>query len=205
MTAIIAMRRSDGGISIAADRRVTMPSGAARMSESKIFDVGPFIVGASGACTTGQVLQEWTAGGRKMPKWPKGMDARVYLRAHFVPALRKAIHKQKLPVVGDELRQYHDWEAIFCYDGRMFVVGGDGISVDEVDQNYMATGCGGALCLGAMYVQLIIARKSDVVIDEETADSMLRTAIATAAAHDVYCGDGADVVHQGVPPRKRAA
>lgn len=183
---------------MAADRRVTSNGTASRMTESKIFTVGPFLIGASGACTTGQLLQEWSTSGRKLPKWSKGMDARTYLRAKLTPALRKAFKDEGLPYVGDGHGSYeaHDWEAIIAYQGRLFLLGGDGISCDEVDSNYIATGCGRDLCAGAMYVQQVIRLSSQTELTEDVAKSMLETCIAAAAAHDVYCGDGCDVVHQ---------
>jgi 20S proteasome alpha/beta subunit len=194
MTAIIAVRRADGGISMGADRRVSVGRGQSYgMVEPKIFNLGPYLVGASGSCSAGQIIQEWQAGGRRMPARPKGMDHRTYLRTKLAPVFRHVLEQ--------EGQIDEEWALLITVAGRIFVMDNAGLGVDEVAFPYLGIGCGRYLAMGAMHAMLFSfnATKEGSDFDKHIAARFIARALDAAAAHDTRCGDGFDIMHGDAP------
>lgn len=179
MTVIVAMRRADGGIAMAADKRVTMKRGwRLPMADSKIGRVGAMLVGVCGSTAPGEILLSMAA-----PK--RGAEsALVYLRSVFAPALRAKIAKAEL--AGEE------WGAMVVLDRRVFELDENG-GVTEINSDAWAMGSGKAAALGALYGWVEGGNPSHP--DILTTEAALRIAVDVAAKLDTNCGDGFDVLH----------
>lgn len=182
MTVIVALRRADGGISIAADKRVTLENGwRLPMADSKIGRVGDMLVGVCGSTAPGEIVLSMGAPERG----PE--DALTYLRCALVPELRSKIAEAEL--AGEE------WGAMVVLDRRVFELDENG-GVTEINSDAWAMGSGKAAALGCLYGLTSHGNYNDAYYrDVRVADDWLRRAVEVASTLDTTCGDGCDVIH----------
>lgn len=184
MTVLIAIRRNDGGITMAADRRVTCSDGWSLPSkDGKVAKVGPMLVAVCGDAAPGELLLTM-----RLPKRVK-VDALAYLRYQLVPKLRSAL--------GNEFAETDAWGALIALDGRIFELDGDG-AVCEINRPWWCMGSGksvasGFLC-GAQWTGLDF--KGQTLAQTER---MVRDCIDIVGRFDTNVGDGYDVIHGGAP------
>lgn len=179
MTVIVAIRRADGGISMAADKRVTVKDGfRIPMKDSKLGTVGGMLVGVCGSTAPGEILLSCD------PPARDGLEPLHYLRTVLAPFLREKIAAAGL----DD----QDWGAMVAIEGRVFDLDEE-LGVTEINADYWAAGAGKLAALGCIY-----GLASGDALDRSTkqgASLALRMAVDAAEQFDTSCGDGMDLFH----------
>lgn len=184
MTVIVAVRRSDGGISMAADKRVTLKRGwRIPMADSKLGRVGGMVVGVCGSTAPGELLLS----GRPPRRLPD-QDALDYLRTRVGPWMRRRVAKAGLT---DE-----DWGALVALDGRLFEMD-EAAGVTEVNSDVWAVGSGKGLAVGAVLGW--VKAGEPLRTGHAQTSRMLASAVEVASTFDTMCGDGCDIVHGDAP------
>jgi ATP-dependent protease HslVU (ClpYQ) peptidase subunit len=143
MTCIVGMTHN-GKVYMAGDSWMTHGGFGYVSNVPKVFihplaDV-PMAIGWAGLARMGQIL--------RYPFEPPMVDSddlMGYMVQTFVPAVMKCFEEEKLTIPEDEYGP--SFMVAFC--GRLFYVG-EGFSVDEVAQGYMAIGSARSFALGAM-------------------------------------------------------
>lgn len=187
MTVIVALKRADGGVCMAADKRVTLKRGwRIPAADPKIAFVGEMLVGVCGSNAPGELLLSWTA-----PKREPDSDALEYLRRRVGPAFRQWVAKHGL--------QDEDWGALIALDGRLFEMD-EAAGVTEVNGSFWAVGSGKAIALGFL-TGLCRGRQRALGYDGICASLKdLEQAVEIASLYDTTCGDGVDSLFTGPRP-----
>lgn len=179
MTVIVAIRRADGGISMAADKRVTVKDGfRIPMKDSKLGTVGDMLVGVCGSTAPGEILLSCD------PPARDGLEPLHYLRTVLAPFLREKIAAAGL----DD----QDWGAMVAIEGRVFDLDEE-LGVTEINADYWAAGAGKLAALGCLYG--LAAANQFTSGDKAASEILLRVAVDAAEQFDTSCGDGMDLIH----------
>lgn len=199
MTCIVAVRRADGGITMAADRCVTDDDDDTRqvMAEPKIFDLGEMLIGAAGYCRPGQVIQYHV----EVAPLGRNGDPLTYLRRYFAPAVAQALDEHGCRWDPASEHSENDFTLLIALRGRIFTMT-QRLSVDEYREPYAAIGSGRMLALGALAA---VWARTDNEIDVGLAGSISAGAIRIAAQFDPGVDDNIDVEHQLAPFATKAA
>lgn len=145
MTCIIALKKPDGSILLGSDRAMTSGQEKSSVTFPKIWTVGNFAMGASGA------VQGFGLAKHVFVPPPRGGDELYeYLVRSFGPTLKALFKEHDLLGPKDGYTGlFSNSELLLVSEGRMFKVWSD-FSVTE-ESFYASIGSGSCYALGALY------------------------------------------------------
>lgn len=113
-------------------------------ADSKVFRVGPFLMGFSTSFRMGQLLRY----SLKVDKQKIHQTDSAYMMTTFIGAVRKTLTKGGFAKITDNREEGGSF--MVAYRGKLYVVYGD-YQVAEPQLPYIALGCGGDCALGSLY------------------------------------------------------
>ncbi len=146
MTVVVAVRFT-GGVLVGADSAAISDWDHIARRDTKLFRVGPFVIGYTTSYRMGQLLQYGTEGCKLDALVPTG-DGHRFMVTEFVPAVRKILKDAGYATVKDNVESGGHF--IVAYGRELFVVHSD-FQVIEPFDNVTAIGCGECYALGAAW------------------------------------------------------
>lgn len=149
MTCIAAVIGDDGTVYIGGDSAGISDDSVISLGigkETKVWDNGGILFGASGSFRVSQVLR-W---GMTIPPFDLEKEALEYITGPLVDAMRNALlGAGSLTVWEEDSTEGIDGGLVLAYGGRVFEVYGD-FGVGEMVHGYGATGCGAPIAVGSL-------------------------------------------------------
>lgn len=146
MTCIV-MYKIDGHLFIGGDTAGIDPDNLklVHISESKVFNVGDFLIGGTGSFRALQLLQySFTP-----PRRKRGETTDAYMRSRVVDRIRSCLKLGGVAKIENEVEEGGDF--LIGYEGRIFHLYTD-FTVEETVDNYNACGSGAYFALGALKI-----------------------------------------------------
>jgi hypothetical protein len=145
MTCIVGIA-ARGSVYLGGDTAVSdTDSGGLWRGGSKLFRVGPLLVGTAGGSRAARILRFSV----KLPPVPRGLDPFEYLAGRFADAVHAA-YESSGATDKVEGRDCMDGCALIGYSGRLFHLGAD-FGVTECVEGEAAIGSGCYPAFGALY------------------------------------------------------
>lgn len=144
-----------------------------RMSESKVFRNGRFLIGSAGSHRNAQILEHVAIMPVQDASDPNDMR---FLVGQVIPAVQKALHDGGAQEIDKDVRR-QDANWLLGYRARLYEVYGD-YQVRAVQDDFVAVGCGEEYALGSMHSTGLCTLKPP---------DRLALALAAAVAFSPFC------------------
>ena len=174
MTCIVGLQH-DGDVYIGGDSAASGGWEQHLLSETKVFENGPFLFGWAGSSRDANLIRHAFT----PPLRDSSLSDMKFLVTVFMDAVRNCLKAGGSSWVKDN-KEYTHSHFLVAYRGGLYAVYGD-YQIMGVTQNYLAVGSGSEVAHGAMY-----ASGHD---EDLTPEGRLRTALAAAAFHTPFVRD----------------
>lgn len=184
MTVIVGIVEN-GVVTIGGDSQTTSGWVAQSLAASnpKVFRVGPFLIGVTGAMRAGQVMRY----GFRPPVHPDGMPDAEYMATFFVDECRRAFKDGGFAetVNGADRAGTDNNRAGFLvgYRGHLYSLW-ESFQIDEYDTPYVANGSGWEFALGALYAADVLGLGP---LGKLTTQKRVCLALEAAARYSAAC------------------
>ena len=169
MTCIVGFS-TKGKVYIGGDSAVTGWTEQTVRKNTKVYRVGPCLIGTAGSCRAHDLLQYSLV----VPERHVDVPADKWLRTTFIDAVRACLKAGGVAEKNDDVEHSPSW-FLLGYDGRLFCVEGD-YQIGEPLDPYDAIGSGGPYAKGAMAAMLKIGGMEP--------EQMVETALEAAERND---------------------
>ena len=113
-------------------------------ADSKVFTVGPFLIGFTTSFRMGQLLEDSLV----PPEHPDGMTDAKFLRTAFIKAVRACFTEGGFSTIDNNKERAGEF--LLGYRGKLYSVESD-FQVGEPLAGYAACGCGSQAALGSLH------------------------------------------------------
>ncbi|MCD0155828.1 hypothetical protein [Deinococcus sp. 6GRE01] len=183
---VIAALAHDGQVFMASDN-VATGNRAYQVTNSKIHQNGPLLIGLSGSVVVSDIIEHgWTP-----PSRAHGESAERFLAWTVSRSLRTLLREQA-HVSTDRDGEYVNLNALIGYEGRLYYLSTE-FSVLSLTAPFEAIGCGSDYAMGVLYAY---SRMDGAA--RPSPEEQLTRAVEAACQFDVHC---APPIHHHASPR----